>query len=441
MVTGYRSSVIAEARQRIEFINRSLVDFNGLLLQAQNAEQYNKDSSDLYLAARDLLMNTSDDLAIYNKFIYGKPPFNTEDTAQLEDLNFYVGESKKIDKIINAYEALLVQPGKSTESTADLSFDGVVTFIDDADTFWVGAGPDFDRDNDRRVRFAGIDAPELGTPEGMWSKLVIESICPVGTQVHIGVDHSTPYDLYGRWLGVPFMKWDPETNTGIDLCIELLVRCAVKSNTKFGKHHFVSADTNKNLAEACVWGWPLKGEYHISSKPAGAAVLVDGRDSGKNTPCDLMLDVGTHRLTLYAPGVSAVHDIIDVQNKKVKLPSYVLPKLPASTGLVHLVINPPIAKTVVSISGKIYGSAPLFVDLSVGTPTYATITAEGYENGSVLLNSVLGEIVKTTVELSPTGDAPAETQAPIPSRVPSFGELSLLAPAWPDHPTTPGWVQ
>jgi hypothetical protein len=45
-----------------------------------------------------------------------------------------------------------------------------------------------------------------------------------------------------------------------------------------------------------------KGWITVTGSPAGAAILVDGRETGKVTPANLMLDPATHNIALHKKG-------------------------------------------------------------------------------------------------------------------------------------------
>lgn len=47
---------------------------------------------------------------------------------------------------------------------------------------------------------------------------------------------------------------------------------------------------------------PTQGRLSVGSSPAGAAILVDGRDTGKRTPDELLLDPASHKVTVRKQG-------------------------------------------------------------------------------------------------------------------------------------------
>ncbi|MEM1873855.1 MAG: thermonuclease family protein [Acidilobaceae archaeon] len=57
-----------------------------------------------------------------------------------------------------------------------------------------------------RVRFADINAPELGTPEGDVSKLYLESLLPRGARIYLDIDNVRVRDRYGRVVAVVYHR-------------------------------------------------------------------------------------------------------------------------------------------------------------------------------------------------------------------------------------------
>lgn len=70
----------------------------------------------------------------------------------------------------------------------------------DGDTTHVAVDPGFDLEIRLTVRWAGLDAPELSTPEGKAALAWVESTMPVGSRVLLRTrkDHR---EKFGRYLG------------------------------------------------------------------------------------------------------------------------------------------------------------------------------------------------------------------------------------------------
>ena len=58
----------------------------------------------------------------------------------------------------------------------------------------------------------------------------------------------------------------------------------------------------RNRSTVLVRLTPLKGAITISGSPAGASIFIDGKNSGRVTPADFVLDPGQHSLTLRKSG-------------------------------------------------------------------------------------------------------------------------------------------
>lgn len=86
------------------------------------------------------------------------------------------------------------------------TYNAVVTDIHDGDTITVIADLGFRVSFKTPIRFNGINAPELKTPEGIVSRDYLKSILP--TKVIVKT-YKNPTDKYGRWLADIF---DGDTN-------------------------------------------------------------------------------------------------------------------------------------------------------------------------------------------------------------------------------------
>jgi micrococcal nuclease len=71
---------------------------------------------------------------------------------------------------------------------------GVVDLVHDADTVNVKLDVGFDLTVYARVRVAGVDAPELSTPEGKAARDFVRGLLPVGAQVLVT---SLGWDKFG----------------------------------------------------------------------------------------------------------------------------------------------------------------------------------------------------------------------------------------------------
>src|SRR5438270_3341747 len=58
----------------------------------------------------------------------------------------------------------------------------------------------------------------------------------------------------------------------------------------------------RNRASVLVRLTPLRGALTITGSPLGASIFMDGRNTGRVTPADFVLDPGSHSLTLRKTG-------------------------------------------------------------------------------------------------------------------------------------------
>jgi len=345
-----------------------------VLEEAREAEQYNKDSRDFYYSLRDAIMAMSEDCVQLRKYILANKD-------KLESFSFYDSEVAFLEKRIEALEILIVNPGVSKEEATAESIKGICTRVDDGDTFYIG---------ERLIRMAGTDAPEGGTLRGQASGKVLSDLI-LGKEVDVRIDNHTPFDIYGRVLGVPYVGDQ-------NISLEMVARCMAEVNTKFGKHHFVDGTELRQASEKCVMGWPLTGEVEIISDPPKATVWIDGKDIGERTPVKKLLSIGIHQVVVFKTGYGAVHDSIVVSEpKKRELPPYKLQKLGTDAGLVEVHVEP--TGSIVSVGGSVQGVSPVILELSTMDFVDIDVWAEGYQGEVVSVKPLLGRIVKVNVEL------------------------------------------
>ena len=112
----------------------------------------------------------------------------------------------------------------------------------------------------------------------------------------------------------------------------------------------------------------------VSSRPAGAQVVVDGTALG-TTPVDLELEAGERELEFRLPGYNAWRDTITVlADQPLSVPEAALVQ---ADGRVDLVTDPPGAA--VSVNGEFRGSTPLTLRLAPGRSHNIALNKPGYE--------------------------------------------------------------
>ena len=112
----------------------------------------------------------------------------------------------------------------------------------------------------------------------------------------------------------------------------------------------------------------------VSSRPAGAQVVVDGTALG-TTPVDLELEAGERELEFRLAGYNAWGDTITVlADQPLSVPEVTLVQ---ADGRVELVTEPPGAA--VSVNGEFQGSTPLTLRLAPGRSHDIALNKPGYE--------------------------------------------------------------
>jgi len=439
MTTGWQNPIVAEARYRIDSIQQGMSEFNKIVLtDIKSLQNVHGDVTQLYDSARSLLISLDEDYQILKNYInYNKDTLSKEvvspDGKQITTgMNYYQFALDTINKRLGSLESLIPagydvdQSSSPTGQSAavnpfakpDQSFTGVCTLVADGDTILVGG---------RYVRLAGVDSPEGGTDSGKVSAKKLTDLL-LGKNVDVMVDYNTPRDLYGRWLGVPMLHMDGETELGkgqlMNVCVWLLRNCLASPNLKFGKHHFVDPDEVKRAANACVYGWPQIGQYKILTDPSHAIVWVDGDFVGlSGSPVDISF--GAHHITVFKAGYSAYHFDLNVDQSIVQeIGPFKLLPLPVSTALVEIRTEPNV-QAVLYINEQLVGVTPVVIDLPVDANSIIRIEADGYDSSSTSVLPMIGLVSHVTPILTPSGFPPT---SPAPSMIPS-AKISGNAPA------------
>lgn len=383
MVSGWQNAIVAEARERIQTINQNIMQFKQHIVEARDAEQYRYDSEGFYVAARDKLISISEDVDQLYLFV----ETNKDILSQFDSKVYYESELLSLRGRVRALESIIVQPGSTTyqsETGVDPSFDGIVTSVEDGDTIKV---------DDKVIRMAGIDAKEGGTDHGKLAAKYLSDLI-LGKKVHVAVDRNTRFDQYGRGLGV--IQLD-----GRDINVEMLSACMADANLKFGKHHNVDPDVNRNAVSKCVFGWPLEAQVKIVSDPLKATVWIDGKDINDPTPSDTRISLGLHQIVVFKAGFSALHDIIDIKEpKKIELPPFKLEKIASGLGLVSIKVTDPTGiLAAVSVDGVLQGAAPVVLELPLDKPSVVIVSSEGYQEEMFNTQGIVGTVVRIDVQL------------------------------------------
>ena len=141
---------------------------------------------------------------------------------------------------------------------------------------------------------------------------------------------------------------------------------------------------------------PLWAQLHISSKPPGADLVLDGERIGVQTPCSIEVLEGRHQLSLTLPGFeTAALDIEVSAGQETTLPTVELKPAPAH---IEIVTRP--AGALVAVDGTYVGKSPVDVELAPGRRHEITLTAPGYRDEKRMIEPRAGERRRIEIGLS-----------------------------------------
>ena len=120
--------------------------------------------------------------------------------AEIYDATCKTKTTETIDLGFNIWETI---PKKQLSTSrfklatvSSYTYAATVEKVIDGDTVWVEIDCGFDTLVREKLRLRGIDAPELGTPEGEKAKRFVKRALPPGTQILIVTSKSDKYDRY-----------------------------------------------------------------------------------------------------------------------------------------------------------------------------------------------------------------------------------------------------
>ena len=158
----------------------------------------------------------------------------------------------------------------------------------------------------------------------------------------------------------------------------------------------------QSLAAELIPNW---APVSLSSRPAGAQVLVDGTAMA-TTPAELELGAGERQVELRLAGYNAWRDTITVlADQPLSLSEITLIQ---ADGRVELVFDP--AGAAVSVNGEYRGATPLTLRLRPGRPHAITLTRPGYDT--------------ETRELSVEADSGRRLEVPLTAQ---FGMIEVVS--------------
>jgi endonuclease YncB( thermonuclease family) len=377
MVTGYVNSIVSEARYRISTIYAGIGEYDKILNSIQDATNYHMSTIDIYKAAREKIMALEVDIDNLKDFVNK----NKDTLTTYDNIEYYNLEIETLKDYLSSRSDLLVTPGITTKEAAQESFSGIVTDVEDGDTFLIG---------ERVIRMAGIDAAEGGTDQGKWAKRKLSDKI-LGKEVTVLIDKHTPTEIYGRILGTVILGDE-------NISLWMVSNGYAEVLTKFGKNKYVDPTQLRLAHEKVTFGWPRFGEYKFVTSPTHAMILIDGKYAGKITPCELKIPVDFHDITFVAADCSSITERIDVEGKPFVYPPITLPKLPANVGVV-IVDTDPFDKDAVAYQGdSIYGKLPLVVNIPTDSPVSITVKLSSGKEIQKILTSYVGVVTRTVVK-------------------------------------------
>jgi hypothetical protein len=296
-------------------------------------------------------------------------------------------EQLYIDTVINTlsstlegYRLRINKPTLTPEIVEAQELTGKVTEVEDADTIVI--------DNQHKIRFAGIDAAEIGTPNGQLAQKELAALV-MGKNVVVKIDKHNPIEVYARGLGTVFIN-----NKNIN--VELVRRCLSKINTKFGKNIFVDRDEMEIAAQDCS-SWPGWGMFHIYSRPTNAAVLIDGKDTGIVAPDKFPLTQGEHEVAVIFTDKNPAVQTVFIGPGETQL-RVDLNDIGSEIGTVKIEANSPVHPQV-TVDDVYNGQAPVILSLSTTEPHNIIASGDGYKTKEIEFNTNVNSVTVIRLEM------------------------------------------
>ena len=105
-------------------------------------------------------------------------------------LNFVSDDTEQSSN--DDYENTPVDSPLDCQNDSGECFSSIISRIVDGDTIHIQDG--------QSIRLVLVDSPEIHTDEGIKSKKYLESICPVGSTIHVDEDDNQLDGSYGRMI-------------------------------------------------------------------------------------------------------------------------------------------------------------------------------------------------------------------------------------------------
>ena len=176
----------------------------------------------------------------------------------------------------------------------------------------------------------------------------------------------------------------------------------------------------QNLAAELTPNW---APVSLSSRPAGAQVLVDGAAMA-TTPAELELGAGERQVELRLAGHNAWRDTITVlADQPLNLPEVTLVQ---ADGRVELVTDP--SGAAVSVNGEFQGSTPLTLRLRPGRAHAIALSRPGYETVTRELSVAADSGRRLEITLAGQFGVIEVASTPASAEIYVDGELAGVAP-------------
>ena len=168
-----------------EFINTIQWMLENNILQVSTTQ----DDGDMQVLEKDVLRLTKE-----NQRLKGDIKVLEKDISRLTKDNSESYTGYEYDYTEPQYNEVEINPEDYCYGNADC-FIGTVTKIIDGDTIEVDG---------QSIRFALVNAPEIGSYGGSAAKNFVESVCPVGSTVLVDEDDGQTQGSYGRTIAIVY---------------------------------------------------------------------------------------------------------------------------------------------------------------------------------------------------------------------------------------------
>lgn len=141
---------------------------------------------------------------------------------------------------------------------------------------------------------------------------------------------------------------------------------------------------------------PAWAEITISSRPADAVILIDGKAQGK-TPATVEVGAGEHQLALRLPGFQTWQKTLNVVANQPQT----LPVIKLQPALGKIVVQSSPTGAAVTLNGKFSGSTPATLTVTPNKPMAVKLSKPGYQSAEAAVQARSGETKTLKLDLQP----------------------------------------